>query len=149
MKKQTIQKLLAEIYDRAPEAESLAVKKNIRNLTATEIHLIRAVDVRGQGGISAVARSLRMGESLTAGHLRSLEVRGYVKKEEGKVFLTEEGEKALTEYKNMIRNGVDELFGNMSDDEVDTVIKGMEILKTCFSSVIEEDGGITCREQKA
>lgn len=148
MKKQTIQNLLAEIYDSAPEAESLAVKKNIQNLTAEEIHMIRTVDVRGQSGITAIARSLRLEDSLTAGYLCSLEVRGYVKQKEGKYFLTEEGEKALAEYKDMIRNGVEELFANMSDSEVDTVIKGMELLKECFSSIIEDCGGTTCQEQE-
>ena len=148
MKKQTIQNLLAEIYDSAPEAESLAVKKNIQNLTAEEIHMIRTVDVRGQSGITAIARSLRLEDSLTAGYLCSLEVRGYVKQKEGKYFLTEEGEKALAEYKDMIHNGVEELFANMSDSEVDTVIKGMELLKECFSSITKDCGGTTCQEQE-
>lgn len=146
MRKQTIQNLLIEIYDSAPEAESIAVEKNIQNLTAQELHMIRIVDVRGQSGLIAIARSLRLDTSLTAGYLCSLEVRGYVKQKEGKFSLTEEGEKVLAEYKDMIRNGVEELFAHMSDDEVDTVIKGMELLKECFTSIIGDCGAAACQK---
>ena len=141
MKKQKIQSLLAEIYDTAPEAESLAVEKKMQDLTANDIHLIRAIDIRGQKGMAAIAGSLRLGETTVRGDVCSLEKRGYVKTVENEVALTAEGEKALAGYKDMIRNGVEEMFTGMSDEEVDTVIKGMEILKECFESVIEECSG--------
>ena len=149
MKKQMIQNLLTEIYDTAPEVESLAIEKNIQKLTANEIHLIRAIDIHGQKGITAVAGSLHLGETTVMGDIRRLENRGYVKKEETAIALTAEGEKVLAEYKAMIRNGVEEMFTGMSDEEVDTIIKGMEILKGCFENVIEECGGIDYREQEA
>lgn len=147
MKKQMMQNLLTEIYDTAPAVESLAVEKNIQKLTANEIHLIRAIDIHGPRGITAVAGSLHLGETTVMGDIRRLENQGYVKKEEHTIGLTAEGEKVLAEYKDMIRNGVEEMFTNMSDEEVDTIIRGMEILKGCFENIIEECGGMEYREQ--
>ena len=148
MKKQKIQNLLEDIYHSAPEVENIVVENKYEDLTTNEMHIIKAVYIREHKGIGAVANYLHLGRHSVAGSINRLEEKGYVTRENHPggehtvhLTLTEKGKEALDVYKGIVRKGIENMISEMSDEEVDTIIKGMGLLMGCFDQMIEEYGG--------
>ena len=125
MKNQTIHKLLTDIYYNIPEAEESVVGQNCEELTANEMHILRIIAVRPQKDAKTIAESLRMGKYAVEGSLDRMKEKGYVTPD---LNLTPKGEEALEIYKELIQKGIAAMVHEMSDEEVDTIIRGLGLL---------------------
>lgn len=125
MKKQTIHQLLADIYYNAPQAEETVVNSHYEDLTANELHVLRTLAVGGHKDVEAVARVLRINSYAVTGTLDTLVAKEYITREWE---LTDKGTLALNTYKDLIRQGIGDMVQSMSDDEVDSIIRGLGFL---------------------
>ena len=48
MKKKAIQDCLADLYYTAPVAEQVAVERTYQDLTVNEMHILSAINIRGE-----------------------------------------------------------------------------------------------------
>ena len=125
MKKQTIHQLLTDIYYTVPKAEETVVSSHYENLTTNELHVLRSLAVGGYKDVEAVARALHINSYAVTGTLDTLVTKEYITREWD---LTDKGTRALETYKDLIRQGIGEMVQSMSDDEVDTIIRGLGFL---------------------
>lgn len=125
MKKRTIHQLLADIYYNAPQVENTVVSSHYEDLTTNEIHVLRTLAVGGHKDVEAVARALCINSYAVQGTLDNLVTKEYITREWE---LTDKGTLALETYKDLIRQGIGEMVQSMSDDEVDSIIRGLGFL---------------------
>lgn len=125
MKKQTIHQLLADIYYNAPQAEETVVNSHYKDLSTNELHVLRTLAVGEHKDVETVARALRINSYAVKGTLDTLVKKEYITQEWK---LTDKGTRALETYKDLIRQGIGEMVQSMSDDEVDTIIRGLGFL---------------------
>lgn len=135
MKKQTIQELLTNIYYNVPEAETITLGENSENLSTNQMHILRLIDHGERKTPEAVARGLGLGIRTLECSLSILEQKGCITRQkptegesECSLALTEKGEKALAGYRNVIREGIGTMVQDMSDEDVNSIIKGLGLL---------------------
>ena len=136
MKKQTIHQLLADIYYSAPQAEDAVVSSHYEDLTTNELHALRILAVGEHKDAETLARALRINSCAATGALDELVKKEYITQERQ---LTEKGTQALETYEELIRQGIGDMVQSMSDDEVDTIIRGLGFLRGYI-------GQLTCPE---
>lgn len=125
MKKRTIHQLLADIYYNAPQVENTVVSSHYEDLTTNEIHVLRTLAVGGHKDVEAVARALCINSYAVTGTLDTLVAKEYITREWE---LTNKGALAVETYKDLIRQGIGEMVQSMSDEEVDSIIRGLGFL---------------------
>ena len=125
MKKKTIHELLANIYYSVPEAETLTIREHQESLETDELHILRLLSSVEKKSPEKIARVLGM-------DMRTLERNFLVLQQKGCITevyeLTEKGQEHLNTYQKTIREGIGTMIQDMSDEDVNTIIKGLGLL---------------------
>lgn len=135
MRKKTIHELLANIYYHVPEMDDAITEEYYEDLTTMEMHILRAVAACKPDSAAEVARILHISTSALEKSLSALEEKGYIVRE---MQLTEKSEKVLETYNKIIRNGISEVVKEMTDEEVDAIIKGLGILEGYIEHMMDK-----------
>ena len=125
MKKKTIHELLANIYYSVPEAETLTIREHQESLETDELHILRLLSSVEKKSPEKIARVLGM-------DMRTLERNFLVLQQKGCITevyeLTEKGQEHLNTYQKTIREDIGTMIQDMSDEDVNTIIKGLGLL---------------------
>jgi DNA-binding MarR family transcriptional regulator len=134
--------LLVETYNSVNKVEETALKKTgANNVSITEFHILESISKNGDGGrtIGDIAQNLSVTMPTVTVAVTKLEKKGYVLKNksinDGRlvyITLTKQGKRMNTAHRYFHEIMVRELCDNLSETEINILIKSLEKLKIFF-----------------
>jgi DNA-binding MarR family transcriptional regulator len=134
--------LLVEVYNSVTKIEEKTLKKaGANNLSITEFHILECIGKCDDNGrtIGDIAQSLSVTMPTVTVAIAKLEKKGYVLKNkcesDGRlvyITLTKQGKRMNTAHRYFHELMVRELCDNLSEQEIDVLIKSLEKLKIFF-----------------
>lgn len=141
-KSSILNSLLVETYNSVNKVEEKTLKKTgENNLSITEFHILESIGKNGDQGrtIGDIAQNFSVTMPTVTVAITKLEKKGYVLKSksinDGRlvyITLTKQGKRMNTAHRYFHEIMVRELCDNLSDEEINILIKSLEKLKLFF-----------------
>lgn len=135
-----LNEILVSLMNSVLKVEEQALKESTNvDLSITEIHTLEAIGIGKKKTMTQVAGSLKISVSTLTVAINKLVKKGYVDRYRipedrriVKIGLTESGDFVVEEHQNFHQNMIKDITANMSDPEVDVLLKSLQGLRDFF-----------------